>query len=355
MLKGLQAILLDIDKAVKIVRETAEEANVVPNLMSGFGIDEIQAEYVAEIKLRHLNREYILKRTEEIAQLEKDIASLQDVLASKAKIKQIIIAELKDVAKKYAQPRRSMLLYADEMEEAVVEEEVPDYPVHLFFTQEGYFKKITPQSLRMSGEQKLKEGDKIIEQIEATNNTELLFFTDHATVYKTRASEFSDTKASVLGDYVAAKLGMEEGEAAIYMAATKSYDGFMIFIFENGKIAKVEMNTYATKTNRKKLVGAYSDKSTLFAMFYCKQECEILLTTTEGRMLLVNTEAIQPKTTRSTQGVAGIILKRGKALAKAVVYEEEMLSNPARYRKNIPAIGSLPTAEEYEGEQLTLK
>lgn len=355
LLKGLQAILLDIDKAVKIVRETAEEANVVPNLMSGFGIDEIQAEYVAEIKLRHLNREYILKRTEEIAQLEKDIASLQDVLASKAKIKQIIIAELKDVAKKYAQPRRSMLLYADEMEEADVEEEVPDYPVHLFFTQEGYFKKITPQSLRMSGEQKLKEGDKIIEQIEATNNTELLFFTDHATVYKTRASEFSDTKASVLGDYVAAKLGMEEGEAAIYMAATKSYDGFMIFIFENGKIAKVEMNTYATKTNRKKLVGAYSDKSTLFAMFYCKQECEILLTTTEGRMLLVNTEAIQPKTTRSTQGVAGIILKRGKALAKAVVYEEEMLSNPARYRKNIPAIGSLPTAEEYEGEQLTLK
>ena len=355
LLKGLQAILLDIDKAVKIVRETAEEANVVPNLMSGFGIDEIQAEYVAEIKLRHLNREYILKRTEEIAQLEKDIASLQDVLASKAKIKQIIIAELKDVAKKYAQPRRSMLLYADEMEEADVEEEVPDYPVHLFFTQEGYFKKITPQSLRMSGEQKLKEGDKIIEQIEATNNTELLFFTDHATVYKTRASEFSDTKASVLGDYVAAKLGMEEGEAAIYMAATKSYDGFMIFIFENGKIAKVEMNTYATKTNRKKLVGAYSDKSTLFAMFYCKQECEILLTTTEGRMLLVNTEAIQPKTTRSTQGVAGIILKRGKALAKAVVYEEEMLSNPARYRKNIPAIGSLPTAEGYEGEQLTLK
>ena len=320
LLKGLQAILLDIDKAVKIVRETAEEANVVPNLMSGFGIDEIQAEYVAEIKLRHLNREYILKRTEEIAQ-----------------------------------PRRSMLLYADEIEESDVEEAVPDYPVHLFFTQEGYFKKITPQSLRMSGEQKLKEGDKITEQIEATNNTELLFFTNQATVYKTRANEFSDTKASVLGDYVAAKLGMEEGEAAIYMAATKAYEGFMIFIFENGKIAKVEMNTYATKTNRKKLVGAYSDKSPLFAMFYCKQECEILLTTTEGRMLLVNTAAIQSKTTRSTQGVAGITLKRGKILAKAVVYEDGMLSNPARYRKNIPAIGALPTAQEYEGEQLTLK
>ena len=355
LLKGLQAILLDIDKAVKIVRETAEEANVVPNLMSGFGIDEIQAEYVAEIKLRHLNREYILKRTEEIAQLEKDIAALQDILASKAKIKQIIVAELKDVAKKYAQPRRSMLLYADEIEESDVEEAVPDYPVHLFFTQEGYFKKITPQSLRMSGEQKLKEGDKITEQIEATNNTELLFFTNQATVYKTRANEFSDTKASVLGDYVAAKLGMEEGEAAIYMAATKAYEGFMIFIFENGKIAKVEMNTYATKTNRKKLVGAYSDKSPLFAMFYCKQECEILLTTTEGRMLLVNTAAIQSKTTRSTQGVAGITLKRGKILAKAVVYEDGMLSNPARYRKNIPAIGALPTAQEYEGEQLTLK
>lgn len=355
LLKGLQAILLDIDKAVKIVRETAEEANVVPNLMSGFCIDEIQAEYVAEIKLRHLNREYILKRTEEITQLEKDIAALQDVLASKAKIKQIIIAELKDVAKKYAQPRRSMLLYADEMEELDVEEETPDYPVHLFFTQEGYFKKITPQSLRMSGEQKLKEGDKITEKIEATNNIELLFFTNHATVYKTRASEFPDTKASVLGDYVAAKLGMEEGEVAIYMAATKAYEGFMLFIFENGKIAKVEMNTYETKTKRKKLVGAYSDKSPLFAAFYCQQECEILLTTTEGRMLLVNTAAIQSKTTRSTQGVAGITLKRGKVLAKAVVYEDGMLSNPARYRKTIPAIGALPTAQEYEGEQLTLK
>ena len=355
LLKGLQAILLDIDKAVAIVRETAEEAQVVPNLMRGFGIDEIQAEYVAEIKLRHLNREYILKRTDEIAQLEQDIATLQEILASKAKIQQIIVAELKEVARKYAQPRRSMLLYADEIEEVSLQEETPDYPVHLFFTKEGYFKKITPQSLRMSGEQKLKEGDVVTQQIEETNNTELLFFTDRAAVYKTKAAEFSDTKASVLGDYVAAKLGMEEGESAVYLAATAAYDGFLLFVFENGKIAKVEMQAYATKTNRKRLVGAYSDKSPLFAAFYCKTDCELLLTTTEGRMLLVNTAEIQPKTTRATQGVAGITLKRGKRLAKAEQYQDGMLVNPARYRKHIPAVGAMPNDEEFAGEQLTLR
>ncbi len=354
LLKGLQAILLDIDKAVAIVRETAEEAQVVPNLMVGFGIDEIQAEYVAEIKLRHLNREYILNRTQEIAQLEKDIAQLQGILASQAKIKQIMIDELSEIAKKYAQPRRSMLLYADEIEESSEQEETPDYPVHLFFTKEGYFKKITPQSLRMSGEQKLKEGDEITQQAEETNHTDLLFFTNQCTVYKSKVSEFADTKASVLGDYVAAKLSMEDGEAAVYMAATQKYEGFMLFLFENGKIAKVEMSAYQTKTNRKKLIGAYSDKSPLFAAFYCRQECNLLLTTTEGRMLLVDTAALQAKTTRATQGVACITLKRGKNLANAVVYQDGMLQNPARYRKNLPSIGAMPGEQEEMAKQLTL-
>ncbi|MEF2795994.1 MAG: DNA gyrase subunit A, partial [Hydrogeniiclostridium sp.] len=229
LLRGLQAILLDIDKAVRIVRETEEEAEVVPNLMIGFGIDETQAEYVAEIKLRHLNREYILKRTDEISQLEKDIAALQEIMDSKAKVKSIIISELKEVAKTYGQPRRSMLLYADELEEAAEEEEVPDYPVHLFFTREGYFKKITPQSLRMSGEQKLKEGDEIVQTLEATNASDLLFFTDRCQVYKAKASDFVDTKASVLGEFIPARLGMDEGENAVYMAVTKDYAGYLLF------------------------------------------------------------------------------------------------------------------------------
>ena len=239
LLRGLQSILLDIDKAVRIVRETEEESEVVPNLMIGFGIDETQAEYVAEIKLRHLNREYILKRTEEISQLEKDIADLQEIMDNKSKVKSIIISELKRVAADYGQPRRSMLLYANELEEAVEEEEIPDYPVNLFFTREGYFKKITPLSLRMSGEQKLKEGDEIVQTLEATNACDLLFFTDRCQVYKTRASDFSDTKASVLGEFIPARLGMDEGENAVFMAVTKDYTGWMLFLFENGKVAKV--------------------------------------------------------------------------------------------------------------------
>ena len=237
MLRGLQAILLDIDKAVSIVRETDEETAVVPNLMAGFGIDEVQAEYVAEIKLRHLNREYILKRTDEITSLEKDIEDLQSILDSKTKVKNIIIAELQKVMKQYGQPRKSMLIYAEDVEEVSLEGIIPDYPVHLFFSREGYFKKITPQSLRMSGEQKLKEGDAVSQQMEATNSCDLLFFTDRATVYKAKASDFPDTKASVIGEYVAAKLGMEEGENAIYMAATKGYEGHMLFFFENGKVS----------------------------------------------------------------------------------------------------------------------
>lgn len=353
LLKGLQAILLDIDKAVAIVRNTEEESEVVPNLMIGFGIDEIQAEYVAEIKLRHLNREYILKRTEETGQLEKDIAELQSILDSKTKVKGIIIKELQAVAKQYGQPRRTMLIYSDDLVEYQEEEEIPDYPVNLFFTREGYFKKITPQSLRMSGEQKLKEGDEVVQQLESTNSADLLFFTDRCQVYKAKASDFGDTKASVLGEYIPAKLGMDEGENALYMAVTKDYSGYMLFFFENGKVAKVNMEAYATKTNRRKLLGAYSDKSPAASIAYVPEDCEFLLTSAQGRMLLVHTGAIQPKATRNTQGVAVMTLRKGGRLLKAVPYEEGLLKKPDRYRKNIPALGALPTAEETEGEQMT--
>ena len=354
LLQGLELILLDIDKAIRIVRETEEEAEVVPNLMIGFGIDQIQAEYVAEIKLRHLNREYILKRTQEIAELERDIAQLEGILASKAKVKGIIVKELEAVAQKYGQPRRSMILYADEVEEAEIVVEVPDYPVHLFFTKEGYFKKITPQSLRMSGEQKLKEGDEITQQLEAQNTAELLFFSNKSQVYKMKAADFADTKASVLGEYIPARAQMDEGESAAYMAVTYQYDGFMLFFFENGKVAKVEMSAYQTKQNRKKLLNAYSDKSPLTAALYVREDCEVLLTASSGRMLLFHTGLIAPKATKNTQGVQAMNLKKGQRLLRVQLYEEGMLQNPNRYKKNLPALGALPEAGENAGEQLKL-
>ena len=353
LLEGLQAILLDIDKAIRIVRETEEEAEVVPNLMIGFGIDEVQAEYVAEIRLRHLNREYILKRTEETEDLRGEIAELEAILASKSRVKTIIIHELEEIAKRYGKPRRTMILYADEVEETVIEEDVPDYQVNLFFTKEGYFKKITPQSLRMSGEQKLKEGDEIFEELECGNNTDLLFFSDRCQVYKMRASEFADTKASVLGEYIPARVQMDDGERAVYMAATTDYSGFMLFLFENGKAAKVELSAYQTKQNRKKLLNAYSDKSPLAAVLYLPEDRDVLLTASSGRMLLFHTGQILPKTTKNTQGVQALNLKKGQRLVSAVLYEEGMLQNPTRYQKKLPALGALPSEEE-AGEQLKL-
>ncbi len=353
LLQGLAAILLDIDKAIRIVRETAEEAEVVPNLMIGFGIDQVQAEYVAEIRLRHLNREYILKRTEETSQLEKDIAQLEAVLGSKAKMQAIIIKELEAVVKTYGQPRRTILLYADELQETVIREEVPDYPVHLFFTQEGYFKKITPQSLRMSGDHKLKEGDALAQTLESQNSAELLFFSDQCQVYKSRAADFDDSKTSVLGDYIPAKMQMEEGERAVYMACTQDFSGYMLFVFENGKAAKVELSAYQTKTNRKKLLSAYSDKSPLAAVLQLREDCEVLLTASSGRMLLFHTGLIAPKATKNTQGVQAMNLKKGQRVLGAVLYTEGSLQNPARYRKKLPALGALPDSEE-AGEQLQL-
>ena len=355
LLKGLAKILLDIDKAIKIIRETDEEIEVVPNLMIGFGIDKIQAEYVAEIKLRHLNREYILKRTQDIEQLEKEISELDDILKSKARIKTIIVKELKAIAEKYGQPRRSIIIYEDTAKYVEEAEAVPDYPCTFFFTREGYCKKITPQSLRMSGAHKLKDGDEITQEIEFSNNCDLLFFTDKAQVYKAKASDFSDTKTSVLGDYVAAKLGMDEGENAVYMVATKDYKGMMLFAFENGKAAKVPLEAYATKTNRKKLTAAYSDKSPLAGVLWLEGDKEVLFTASSGRMLLVHTGALSLKTTRSTQGVAVMKLKKGHRLFCVDAYKEGGFAKPQRYRtRTLPALGALASNEDKTDEQLSL-
>lgn len=354
LLKGLELILLDIDKAVKIVRETEEESEVVPNLMIGFGIDEIQAEYVAEIKLRHLNREYILKRTDEIDKLESEIAELESILQSKTKVKNIIVKELKEVAEKYGQPRRCMLIYPDEIADDEPAEEIPDYPVTLFFTCDGYFKKITPQSLRMSGEQKLKEGDSMLREVETTNSAELLFFTNQCRVYKARACEFADTKASVLGEYIPAKLQMEEGEQAVDMVVTKDYKGILLFAFENGKVAKLGLELYETKTNRKRLTSAYSDKSPLAGILYLPEDNQAVLTASSGRMLLIDTSALNIKSTRSTQGVSVMRLKKGQRVMKLENYREGQFEKPSRYRsKTLPALGAFPS-EEDSGEQLKL-
>lgn len=355
LLNGLSKILLDIDKAIKIVRETEQEKEVVPNLMIGFGIDEIQAEYVAEIKLRHLNREYILKQLKDIDELEKQIEDYESILKSKSRVYTIIVKELEGIIKKYSMPRRTKIINASDITSAEdVVEDVPDYPVHLFFTKEGYFKKITPQSLRMSGEQKLKEGDELKIITESTNKKELLFFTNKHQVYKSRVSDFDDSRASLLGDYVPGKLGMEEGETALYMAVTEKYEGFMLFVFENGRVAKVNMNSYETKTNRKKLINAYSDKYDLVEALYIKEDTDILISSSGGRMLLLNTEALQPKLSRDTAGVAVMTQKRGQHVSTVRVYEEGLLAKPHRYRaKNLPAAGSLPAAEE-QGEQLKL-
>ncbi len=355
LLKALEKILLDIDKAIRIVRETDEEAEVVPNLMIGFGIDQVQAEYVAEIKLRHLNREYILKRLDDVSDLEKTVADLEETLKSKNRIRRIIIDELQAVAKKYGQPRRTQLIYAtDIVAEQEEEPAVADYACTLFFTREGYFKKITPQSLRMSGEHKLKEGDEITQTVETSNNRDLLFFSDQCAVYKSHASDFKDTKTSVMGDYIPAKLGFAEGEGTRYMAVLSEYTGYMLFFYENGKVAKVEMSAYSTKTNRRKLIGAYSDKSPLIAVFCVPTDGEFVLTSTSGRRLLLHTGAIAPKSTRSTIGVQVMTLKGRHTLQSVAPYVPGSLTKENRYRtKTLPAAGAMPQAEDF-GEQLTL-
>ena len=352
-LQGLEKILLDIDKAIKIVRETEQESQVIPNLMIGFGIDEIQAEYVAEIKLRHLNREYILKRTAEIEELLKDIEDMESVLKSRTKLLKIIIKELEEVARKYGADRKTEIISDTSATDTDIEVEVDDSPVTLFFTKEGYFKKITPQSLRMSGEQKLKEGDKIVQQIESNNAAELLFFSDKCQVYKTKTAEFDDSKASILGEFIPSKLEFEQGENAIYMTETKDYKGFMIFVFENGRISKVPLSSYETKTNRKKLIKAYCEKYPLHTVLHIKEETELLLKSTNGRMLIVNTASIPAKTTKDNGGIGVMTQKKGQQILEVSLYDGS-LNGDHRYRtRNLPAAGSKKPAGE-DAEQVTL-
>ena len=355
LLKGLKRILLDIDKAIKIIRETEAEADVVPNLMIGFGIDQVQAEYVAEIKLRNINKEYILKRVEETSALQDEIEDLEDILARPARVKKIIVAELEDVRKKYAEPRRTGIVYGHEVEEYTEETTVDDYAVSVFLSREGYFKKITPASLRMNAEQKYKEGDALAQSFETSNAAEVMFFTDRCQVYKTRLSDFDDTKASALGDYLPARLGMDEGESVVYMVLPGDYRGWMIFFFENGKAAKVELSAYRTTSNRRKLTGAYSDKSPLRTALCLREDCELAVYSTEPRVLVFSTALLGSKTTRATQGVAVLTLKKKFTLDYACPAEATGIANLARYRaRSLPAVGALLKVEDSDEKQISL-
>ena len=355
LLLGLSAILLDIDRAISIIRNTEEEAEVIPNLMIGFGIDQQQAEFVAEIRLRNINREYILKRTAETDELKKDIAELEDILAKRARVKKIIISELEDIIKKYGEPRSTGIVYSDEVEEYREEEHIEDYSVTLFLSREGYFKKITPQSLRMSNEQKFKENDSLMQSFEATNRDELLIFTDQCQVYKTRVCDFEDSKASVLGDYLPTKLGMDEGERVMHMVRPGDYSGWLMFFYADGKVARVELKGYETKNNRKKLIGAYSDKGELKQIMLITEEADLVLYSTEGRALLVNTSLLAPKATRKTQGVAVLKMKPKFSFSRAETFEQSSIVNRARYRaKALPAAGALLKEEDSAEKQLSL-
>ena len=354
LLKGLGKILLDIDKAIRIIRETELDAEVIPNLMIGFGIDQVQAEYVAEIKLRNINKEFLLNRLQETDSLEKEIAELEDLLGSDKKIKAVICKELEAVSAKYGQPRKTLLIFDHEQEEPD-EPDVPDYPVTVFLSREGYFKKITPQSLRMSGEQKFKEGDSLLLSRETTNAAELLVFTDRCQVYKTRLSDFDDGKASLLGDYLPGKLGFDEGESFFAAIFPGDYTGNLLFVFENGKCAKVELSGYATKTNRRKLTGAYSDKSPLVAVLELPQEQELALYASDGRTLIFSTALLAAKTTRATQGVAVMALKKNAKIVRVQVLSDSAIGNQARYRaKSLPAAGALLRQEDTEEQQISL-
>ena len=354
LLKGLGKILLDIDKAIRIIRETELDAEVIPNLMIGFGIDQVQAEYVAEIRLRNINKEFLLNRLQETESLEREIAELEELLGSEKKIKAVICKELDAVSSKYGQPRKTQLVYDHELN-VPDEPDMPDYPVTVFISREGYFKKITPQSLRMSGEQKFKEGDALLLSRETTNSAELLVFTDRCQVYKTRLSDFDDGKASQLGDYLPGKLGFDEGESFFDAVFPGDYSGNLLFVFENGKCAKVELSGYATKTNRRKLTGAYSDKSSLVAVLELSQEQELALYASDGRTLIFSTALLAPKTTRATQGVAVMALKKNAKLVRVRTLADSAIGNQARYRaKSLPAAGALLRQEDTEEQQISL-
>ena len=357
LLKGLKRILLDIDKAIRIIRETEEEAEVIPNLMIGFGIDQIQAEYVAEIKLRNINKEYILKRTRETDALRDEIDDLEDLLNSPKRVKKVIVEELNAAAKKYGEPRRTSIVYPHEITSYTPEEEQKEeYPVTVFLSREGYFKKITPASLRMNSEQKFKEGDALRQSFETTSNAEAMFFTDQCQVYKTRLGEFDDAKASVLGDYLPTKLKMDAGENVIFMVLPGAdYAGSLLFFYENGKVARIEMKAYQTASNRRKLTGAYSDKSPLACIRRLDEDCELAVYSNEPRCLIFHTALLAPKTTRSAQGVAVMTLKPKYHLETVLLSEETSITNRTRYRvRAIPATGALVKEEDSEDQQISL-
>ena len=356
LLKGLKRILLDIDKAIRIIRETEEEAEVIPNLMIGFGIDQVQAEYVAEIKLRNINKEYILKRTRETDALRDEIDDLEDTLNDPRRVKKILVDELTAAAKKYGEPRKTEILYEHQQMELPEEEPEAEYPVRLFLSREGYLKKITPQSLRMSWEQKYKEGDGPRQSFETTSNAELMLFTDRCQVYKVRLGEFEDSKASVLGDYLPAKLKMEDGESVIYALLPGDYSGSLLYLYENGKAARVELTAYQTASNRRKLTGAYSDKAPLAAILRLTEDGEVAVYSDEPRCLILHTALLAPKTTRSSQGVAVMTLKKNRRLTGARFLAETAIQNPARYRvRSLPAAGALLKGEDNGEKQLTLE
>jgi len=355
LLKGLQKILLDIDKAISIIRNTEEEAEVIPNLMIGFGIDELQAEFVADIRLRNINKEYILKRVKETETLEKEIADLEDLLKSRRRVRALIVDELKSVMKKYGTERKTGIVYASEVEHYCEEEQIEDYEVNMFLSREGYFKKITPLSLRMGGEQKYKEDDGLLLAFEGTNRDELLIFTDRQQCYKVKASDFEDTKASVLGTYLPSHLGMEPGENVVYMVNARDYKGSLLFFFENGKAARVPVSAYETKTNRRKLTGAFSDKSPLKAVIEFSEEIEVAAYSTEGRAIIFNTALLAPKATRTTQGVSVMTMKAKRKLKKALPVSETGIQNISRYRvRSLPAAGALLREEDMEEKQMSL-
>ena len=355
LLKGLERILLDIDRAIDIIRNTELESEVVPNLMMGFGIDQTQAEFVAEIKLRNINREYILKRTSETEELERDIEELESIVNNRRKLKAIIIDELKAISKKYGTPRKTGIVYASELEEPDEDEQVEDYAVTLFLSCEGYFKKITAQSLRMSGEQKYKDGDGLAVSFESTNRAELLFLTDKQQMYKARVSDFEDGKASVLGIYLPTRLKMDDGESVIAMIDPGDYKKHLLLMFENGKAARIELSAYETKTNRRKLVGACSDKSPVKAVMLIGEEFDVACYSSDGRALIFNTAQLQPKTSRSTQGVAVMSLKAKRVLERALPLKDSDIQNAARYRvRSIPAAGALIKGEDRAEKQLSL-
>ena len=355
LLSALKVILLDIDRAIEIIRNTKEEVDVIPNLIDGFKIDKIQAEYVSEIKLRHLNKEYLLKRIEEIKILEENIEKLKEILSDGNKVKEIIINELIEISQKYGMPRKTMLIYAESIDDSLVLEEVPDYPVNIFFTQKGYFKKITPQSLRMNSEQKLKDDDKVLIQLETHNDSSLIFFTNMNNAYKAKVSDFQDAKASALGDYLPAKLNMMENESPIYMINTDDYKGFILFFFENGKVAKVDLKAYETKTNRKKLVNVYYSGSKLVAIHSAMENQEYIMTSSVGKMLIINSEAISLKVTRDTQGVCVMTLGKGQRLFSAKEYLDGDMENQDRYKtKTLPVKGFLPPKAFNQKDQMKL-